>query len=171
MNKFRNVTNTLITEMGAINAMGKVEKNFWGDIMALIEKFLEKRTKAYEDLRITSLIQSSKEGIFSPSTDFPITVEDLHLWMQVSIEKGEKYTIGRRLSQFMWDKIPMSQDVVDQYNLCSKNVEQHLGKSTKFLLPAQLGPGQPVFTALVDVSSFLTSLRMMKQWDLGSPKF
>ena len=84
--------------------------------MALIEKFLEKRTRAYEDLRMASLVQSSKEGIFSPSTDFPIMVEDLHLWMQTSIETEEKYTIGRRISQFMWDKIPMSSDVVDQYN-------------------------------------------------------
>ena len=70
MDKFRNITNTLTIEMGAINgATGRVEKNFWGDIMVLIEKFLEKRTKAYEDLRMTSLIQSSKEGIFSPSMD------------------------------------------------------------------------------------------------------
>ena len=172
MNKFRNITNTLITEMGAINgATGKVEKNFWGDIMALLEKFLEKRTKAYEDLRMTSLIESSKEGIFSPSTDYHITVEDLHFWMKVAIENGEKYTIGRRLSEFMWDKIPMTQDLVEQYNVCSKNVEQHLGKSTKFLLPAQLGPDQPMTTALVDVNQFLTSLQLMKQWDLGSPKF
>ena len=44
-------------------------------------------------------------------------------------------------------------------------------KSTKFLLPAQLGPDQPMTTALVDVNQFLTSLRLMKQWDLGSPKF
>ena len=65
----------------------------------------------------------------------------------------------------MWDQIPMSSDVADQYDRCSKNVKQHLGKSTKFLLPAQMGPDKPVFTALVDVSSFLTSLRMMKQWD------
>ena len=65
----------------------------------------------------------------------------------------------------------MTQNVVEQYNLCSKNVEQHFGKNTKFLLPAQLGPGQPIVTTLVDVSSFLTSLRMMKQWDLGSQKF
>ena len=40
MNKFRNITNNLITEMGAINGTtGIVEKNFWGDIMSLIEKF------------------------------------------------------------------------------------------------------------------------------------
>ena len=71
----------------------------------------------------------------------------------------------------MWDKIPMSSDVVDQYNRCSENVKQHLGKSTKFLLPAQMGPGKPVFTALVDVSSLLTSIRMMKQWDHGTNRF
>ena len=172
MNKFRNITNNLITEMGAINnSTGIVEKNFWGDIMSLIEKFLEKRTRAYEDLKMTSLVQSSQEGIFSPSTDFPITVEDLHLWMQVSIENGEKYTIGRRLSHFMWDAIPKNSDVVDQFNRCSDNVKQHLGNSTKFLLPAQMGPDTPQFTALVDVSSFLTSIRMMKQWDHGTNKF
>ena len=71
----------------------------------------------------------------------------------------------------MWDKIPMTSDLADQYDRCSKNVKQHLGKSTKFLLPAQMGPNEPVFTALVDVSSFLTSIRMMKQWDLGTNKF
>merc|ERR1711997_1285211 len=125
MNKFRHVTNNLTTEIGAINSTGIVEKNFWGDIMALIEKFLEKRTLAYEELRMTSLIQSSKEGIFSPSTDYPISVDDLHLWMKVSIERGEKYTIGKRLSAFMLDKIPMSSDIADQYDRCSKNVKQH----------------------------------------------
>merc|ERR1712020_116916 len=103
----------------------------------------------YETLRMTSLIQSSKEGIFSPSTDYQISVDNLHLWMQLSIEQGEKLTIGRRLSQFMWDQIPMSSDVADQYDRCSKNVKQHLGKSTKFLLPAhrpsgrKLLPNQP----------------------------
>merc|ERR1712038_453114 len=92
---------------------GKVEKNFWGDIISLIEKFLEKRTNAYEDLKMTSLVQSSKEGIFTPSTDFSVTVEVLHLWMQVSIETGEKKT------ELMLDTIPMSSDIVDQYNRCA----------------------------------------------------
>ena len=171
MNKFRIITNNLITEIGAINKAGIVEKNFWGDIMVLIEKFLEKRPLAYEELRMTSLIQSSKEGVFSPSTEHRISVDDLHLWMQVSIERGEKYTIGRRLSAFMLDTIPMTPDIADQYDRCSRNVKQHLGTNTKFLLPAQTGPNKPVFTALVDVAPFLTSIRMMKQWDLGTNKF
>ena len=68
MNKFRNITNNLITEMGAINGTtGIVEKNFWGDIMSLIEKFLEKRTKAYEDLKTASLVQSSKKESSHPA--------------------------------------------------------------------------------------------------------
>ena len=34
-----------------------------------------------------------------------------------------------------------------------------------------MGPDQMMTTTLVDVHQFLTSLRMMKQWDSGLPKF
>ena len=126
--------------------------------MEMLEKFLEKRTKAYDDLSMTSLIESSKPGIFSPSTEYPITVEELHRWMKAAIANGEDYTIARRLSQFMMDRIPATSNVVEQYNLCYANVEQHLGKSTKFLLPAQMSPDAPMTIALVDLHQFLTSL-------------
>ena len=130
----------------------------------MLEKFLEKRTKAYDDLKTTSLIKSSHQGIFSPNTEYPGSVEELRFWMQAAIENGEDYTIARRLSQFMMDTIPTTSNVVEQYNLCYANVEQHLGKSTKFLLPVQLDPEQPMTIGLVDLQQFLTSLRMMKQW-------
>ena len=77
----------------------------------------------------------------------------------------------RRFSQFMMDKIPMSKDIVDQYNLCYSNVEQHFGKSVKLVLPVQLGADQEFRPAIVDVKELLTSLRLMKQWDAGSNKF
>ena len=55
--KLRIITNTLNTEMRAINCdTGLIEKNYWGDIMEMLEKFLEKRTKAYDDHTMTSLI-------------------------------------------------------------------------------------------------------------------
>ena len=70
----------------------------------------------------------------------------------------------------MMDKIPMSKDIVDQYNLCYSNVEQHFGKSVKLVLPVQLGADQDFQPAIVDVKELLTSLRLMKQWDAGSNK-
>ena len=102
---------------------------FWGDIMNLFEKFLEKKTKAYERLCTASLIEGGKPAIFTPTTDYPVTVGELRIWLTSSLTEAEDYTIPRRFSQFMMDKIPMSQDIVEQYNLCYKNVEQHFGLS------------------------------------------
>merc|ERR1712020_710552 len=83
----------------------------------------------------------------------------------------EDQTLARQLSQLMVDRIPMSQDLIEQYNLCSKKVEQYLGKGRKFMLPAQFKVTDPMKPALVDLNPFLTSLKMIKQWDLGTVKF
>ena len=138
LDKYRMITNTLATEMRAVSALtGEINKRFWGDIMNLLEKFLEKKTKVYDRLSMTSLIQSSKEEIFTVTTEYRITVDELQRWLQITLQEEEDYTMARRISQLMMDKIPMSQDLVDQYNLCYKNVEQHIGKTTRFVLPVQ----------------------------------
>ena len=83
LDKFRNITNTLCNEMGAINrTTGVIEPIFWGDIMTLLEKFLEKRPRAYQDLEQTSLIDTGTSGIFSPSTQTKVTSDQLRIWLK-----------------------------------------------------------------------------------------
>ena len=154
LNKWRHCTNTLISEMGAINDQtGDINMIYWGDIIQLFVKFLEKKTKAYDRLGTASLILGGEPAIFTPTTDYPVTMDKLRIWLTSALTEAEDYTLPRRFSQFMMDKIPMSQDIVEHYNLCYKNVEQHLGKSVKVVLPVQLGADQPFQPALVDVNS------------------